>query len=68
MYREMLSFSEILLHRHDILGGAARLWRCANLSNSNEGIKRLGATLRPTRAMQRRRAILDALEHLEDQT
>ena len=68
MYREMRSFSEILLRRHDILGGAARLWRCANLSNRIKGIKRLGATLRPTRAMQRRRAILDALEHLEDQT
>ena len=67
MYREMLSFSEILLRRHDILGGAARLWRCANLSNRIKGLA-LGATLRPTRAMQRRRAILDALEHLEDQT
>ena len=68
MYREMRRFVEILLHRYDILGGAARLWRCADLSNSIEGIKRLGATLRPTRAMQRRRAILDALAHLEDQT
>ena len=68
MYREMRRFVEILHHRYDILGGAARLWRKANLSNSIEGIKHLGATLRPTRAMQRRRAILDALAHLEDQT
>ena len=68
MYREMRRFLEILLRRYDILGGAARLWRKANLSNSIEGIKHLGATLRPTRAMQRRRAILDALAHLEDQT
>ena len=68
MYGEMRRFVEILLHRYDILGGAARLWRCADLSNSIEGIKRLGATLRPTRAMQGHRAILDALEHLEDQT
>ena len=68
MYREMRSFSEILLRRHDILGGAARPWRYANLSNRIKGIKRLGATLWPTRAMQRRRALLGALEHLEDQT
>ena len=68
MYREMRFFSETLLLQNDLLGGAPRPWRYTNLCNRIQGIRRLGATLQPTRAMLRRRVILDALEHFEDQT
>ena len=68
MHREMLTFFKNLLPRHAIFGEPVRVWRFGDLSNRIKEITRLGATLRPTRAMQCRRAILDAWKHFEDQT